>query len=130
MHKLISLILCLVAFLLISCAPDPWDQVVGSLNELETVMRQNVEDPDKLIVELDRLIETKQPELRDAHQRIINGSVSTGDRKLNANKQKLLDVIVRITDLDLEIQDRLRDDPQKLYAYMKRVNQLGVFESE
>ena len=129
MHKFIAIILYALVFLSVSCAPDPWEQVVGTLDEIETVMRQNVEDPDKLIAELDRVIETKHPVIKEAHQRIIyEDSISKGERKLNVNKKKLLDVVSRITDLDLEIQDRLRDDPQKLNAYMERVNQLGVLE--
>jgi len=126
MYKWLLSIVCAAMFLCIACAPDPWDQVLGTLDEVESVMRLNVEDPDKLISELDRVIETSRPVLRDAHRRIIHGSASEGERKLNVKKQKFLDVVNRITDLDLEIQDRLKDDPQKLNAYIARVNQLGV----
>ncbi len=126
MYKWLLSLICAAMFLCIACAPDPWDQVLGTLDEVETVMRVNVEDPDKLLSELDRVISSSRPVLRDAHSRIINGSVSEGERKLNVNKQRFLDVVSRITDLDLEIQDRLKDDPQKLNAYIERVNQLGV----
>ena len=113
-----------------ACAPDPWDQVIGTLCEIETVMRQNVDNPDRLMTELDRVIVSSGPVLEDAHRRIINGSASEGERKLNVNKKRLLEITGNITDLDLEIQDRLKDDPQKLNAYIERVNRLGVLASE
>ena len=108
-----------------SCARDPWGDIVSTLNDVEFAMRTHVDDPDVLISELDRIIEKSGPALAEAHRQIDNTDQMTRERWLNIYKKDLLSTITRITDLDLEIQDRLKDNPEKLNAYISRINRLG-----
>lgn len=123
--KRLSHILIAATLLLSACAKPQADQVIESLAAIENAMRLNVNDPDKLFTELDVCIEKYQPvwAKSDLQNHVSDRDKVTQEYEIRA--EKIRRHTFNIINLDLEIQDRLIDDPVRLKAYESRVARIG-----
>ena len=55
---------------------------------------------------------------------LMQSRTTTVDRQLNVRSAQINQTIQNIIDLDLAIQDHLKDDPQMLSAYMDRIRKI------
>ena len=121
--KRLSHILIAATLLLSACAKPQADQ--ESLAAIENAMRLNVNDPDKLFTELDACIEKYQSvwAKSDLQNHVTDRDKVTQEYEIRA--EKIRRHTFNIINLDLEIQDRLIDDPVRLKAYESRVARIG-----
>ena len=124
MKFFLTLILfCACAFC--GCADKYAVQTTQSMQELETILRRNVDHPDNLIPALDAYIE-KYQDLWNRNQHVLElHSVNSIKREVNVQLKYLDESYRNILDLDLEIQDTLQDNPEMLHAYQERVRRIG-----
>ncbi len=90
----------------------------------ETAMRVNVDKPDTLLQSMDACIDKYQDVWTEARTKLINSRPSAVDRQLNVNSVEINRTTQNIIDLDLAIQDHLKDNPQMLSAYMNRIRRI------
>lgn len=99
--------------------------LLGSYEELERIMSLYSAQPDKLMPSLDAYIAKN----REVWCRVVAAEDSAKmediDRDHAMNEKQIVEVLNKILNLDLVIQDNLRDDPKALSAYMQRVANIG-----
>lgn len=129
MKHLFSLILCFfLALSITSCSKNPFEMQLESLQALEQAMRMNVDNPEALFLALDQCIEKYTPVWEQIAVATEHNSLDTLNRQINLKNEPLREVLNNIIDLDLEIQDRFKNDPELLRAYMERVRRIGTRE--
>lgn len=89
-------------------------------------MRQNVDNPEGLLTELDKCIEQYAPVWEKSAHLLETTSKDSFQREMNLQIVKLRAVSQEIIDLDLEIQDRIQNNPEMLKAYQDRIHRIGV----
>ena len=81
--------------------------------------------PDKLMPALDAYIAKN----REVWCRVVaaeeSAKIEDIDRDHAMHEKQIVEVLNKILNLDLVIQDNLRDDPEALSAYMQRVANIG-----
>ena len=117
----IVLFLCII---LSGCQKEPVSRILESMQCFETAMRQNVDKPDPLLKSMDNCIEKYQDVWTEARTELMQSRTTTVDRQLNVHSAQINQTIQNIIDLDLAIQDHLKDDPQMLSAYMDRIRRI------
>ena len=117
--------LLLSLFLLPSCGKNHSEMVLESLQAIEYVMRTNLDDPEKMLIELDACIEKYGPVWEKSHHLLETRSKDSYRKEFNLQIAQLRKTTSEIIDLDLEIQDRLQDRPELLKAYEERVQRIG-----
>lgn len=125
---LVAAILC--AFVFCACSSEPIDVVYDSYVSMEHIMRKNIDDPDALIAEMNTFVEANRDKIKEARKAFDEMGK---DRKLRMIDQRLdeLNVVtLRIVNLDLEIQDRLQNDPAKLEAYRLCIRNINFISPE
>lgn len=128
--------LILLAFLCVACHPSYISEMVEADQELEYVLRANLEDPDALLAALDAYIDKYQPlwDKNAEHLKLEGKDLervdAKYDREINVVGARVREIFLNIVDLDLEIQDRLQNDPQKLRDYQARIMKIGVPQSQ
>ncbi len=108
-----------------SCGKNHTEMVLESLQAVEYAMRTNLDDPEKMLVELDACIEKYGPVWDKSHHLLETQSKDSYRKEFNLQIVHLREVSREIIDLDLEIQDRLQDQPELLKAYEERVQRIG-----
>ena len=123
--KLLPHILIASALLFSACAKPQADQVLDSLAEIETAMRLNVNDPDKLFLALDDCIEKYKAVWANSDKQNLEKDRDKLSQAYDIRAERIRKLTQSIVNLDLEIQDRLIDDPDRLRAYENRVSRIG-----
>ncbi len=129
--KHFTLVLLLTVYLLLAsaCAKSPEYVLLDSFDDIESIMRDNVEDPDTLIQKLNEYSAAHH----DDWQNMINKFETIGEenvtRALDQHQERLRQTLLNIVNLDLEIQDRLQDDPVRMTAYQKAIHDLSQFRN-
>ena len=122
---LLFILLLFCTFTFGGCADKYGVQMRESAQELEVILRMNVDHPEKLLTELDAYIVKYQP-LWDRTKHILeNRSDESVSREISTQLRYLDESFKNILDLDLEIQDTLQDRPELLRAYQERVRRIG-----
>ncbi len=121
---LLIFVLCLCAFT--GCGKNQSELILESLQAVETAMRQNVDNPEKLFAELDECIEKYAPVWEASSHLLEHRTKASFKKEFNLQIEDLRTVSQEIVDLDLEIQDRLKDQPELLKAYGERVRRIGA----
>lgn len=124
-YLLLAAFSALYLFTLPSCAKNHSEMVLESLQAIEYAMRTNLEDPEKLLTELDACIEKYGPVWEKSHHLLETRTKDSYKKEVNLQIVKLRATAREIIDLDLEIQDRLEDRPELLKAYEERVKRIG-----
>lgn len=118
-------LLCLCALLSVGCNRSLSKDLLASYEELEQIMTLYASNPEKLMPALDAYIADN----RAVWCRVVNseGVADSDDiaRDYSMYEKQITKVLSRIVNLDLAIQDNLRDDPEAFRAYMKRVANIG-----
>lgn len=99
-------------------------QDLESLKCIETAMHRNVDQPETLLSELDICIEKYHSMWEitrdeDKYHDLI-------EREYNVYSTELKHTIQNIVDLDLAIQDQLKDKPELRKEYIKRIERIGI----
>ena len=117
-------ILALLCTTIYGCQKEPVSRILESMQCFETAMRTNVDKPEPLLQSMDNCIEQYQDVWTEARTELMNNRPSTVDRQLNVNSVEINHTVQNIIDLDLAIQDHLKDNPQMLSAYMERIRRI------
>lgn len=96
------------------------------MQAVETAMRLNVDNPEGLLKALDECIEKYQPVWDKSAHLLESKSYDSYMREYNLQVEELRKVQLSIINLDLEIQDNLRDNPDMLQKYYQKLGQLGA----
>ncbi len=112
--------------LMTSCGKNQSEQILESLQAVETAMRQNVDDPEALFAELDKCIEQYTPVWEKSAHLLETTPKDSFQREMNLQIVKLRAVSQEIIDLDLEIQDRIQNQPELIKAYRDRIQRIGI----
>ena len=123
--RFLTILFLACTLLFAACAEKHSVQMTKSVQELETILSSHVEDIDGMLPELDAYIVKYQP-LWDRNFHIFERM--NGDdvvRELSTQLKTLDESYLHILNLDLEIQDILRDDPVRLKAYQDRIRRIG-----
>ncbi len=127
MKKFILVFISLMlAFGLGACAPKPEVTLVDSLKSIESVMRKNLEEPDRLIAELGAYADANQQAWVDMKRAFNAMSRDDYMRIIDHKQDDIRELMLKIMNLDLEFQDQLRNDPVRLAAYMATLKKIGV----
>ena len=118
------MIVLFVGLTICGCQKDPVSRILESMHCFETAMRVNVDKPDTLLQSMDACIDKYQDVWTEARTKLINSRPSAVDRQLNVNSVEINRTTQNIIDLDLAIQDHLKDNPQMLSAYMNRIRRI------
>ena len=126
LHVVKMLVVAIVCvFVFCACASEPIDVVYDSYVSMEHIMRKNIDDPDALIAEMNTFAEANREKIKEARKAFDEMGVDHKLRMIDHRLDELNVVTLRIVNLDLEIQDRLQNDPAKLDAYrlcMRNIN--------
>jgi len=123
----VSLIL-LAAFLFSACSPSPIDTIYDAYVQIEYIMRTNVDNPDKLVEELNAFSAANRAKLNDAREACEEMDTDKKVRMIDQRLDELNAITLKIVNLDLEVQDRLAHDLVKLERYRQSVQNLGVVQ--
>ncbi|MCL2326630.1 MAG: hypothetical protein FWC40_09080 [Proteobacteria bacterium] len=126
MHLLRHSLPIVLAAALLACSPAPSAQVLESLNSIESIMRQNRRDPDALILKLGHWANENQLAWEKIRNEYAQLSETGIERELSAYEKRIRQTMTNILDLDLEIQDRLRNDPERMSGYQQAFRRTGV----
>ena len=124
MKKLLLLILC--CLWLTACSKNQPEQILESMQAVEMAMRLNVDTPEGLFKALDECIQKYQPVWEKSAILLDTMDYDAYVREYNLQVEALRDVQLSILNLDLEIQDHLRDNPEMLQKYYQKLAQLGA----
>jgi len=89
-------------------------------------MRQNRLNPDALTLKLDQWVKENQPAWEKIRREYAQLSETGIERELGAYEKRIRQTMTNILDLDLEIQDRLRNDPQRMADYQQAFRRTGI----
>jgi len=89
-------------------------------------MRQNRRDPDALILKLGHWANENQLAWEKIRNEYAQLSETGIERELSAYEKRIRQTMTNILDLDLEIQDRLRNDPERMSGYQQAFRRTGV----
>lgn len=126
MKHYIYSILFLCLLFCTSCGKNHTEQVLESMQAVETAMRQNVNNPEGLFAALDSCIEKYQPVWDKGAHILDTMSRDSYLREYNLQVEALRKVQLSIINLDLEIQDNLRDNPEMLQKYYQKLGEIGA----
>lgn len=115
----------MISLLLISCGKNPSENQLESLIAVETALRMNVDNPDEMFRALDACIEQYRPVWQTMGHLHESRSEDSIKKEQGLQEAKIRDVMLRIVDLDLEIQDRYLSQPEILKAYHERISKIG-----
>lgn len=126
MKRTIFIVLCCLAVVFSAgCSRSYSKDLLGSYEELERIMSVYSAQPDKLMPALDDYIARNREvwcRVVEAESRVDSDTI---DRDYSMNEKQIVEILKKILNLDLVIQDNLRDDPEALRAYMQRVANIG-----
>ena len=115
-------ILSMIAFF--GCSKGAAKQDLESLKCIENAMHRNIDQPESLFSELDVCIEKYHPVWENPVDEVkYQDSL---EREYNIYGAELKATIQNIIDLDLAIQDQLKDKPELRKEYMKRIERIGI----
>lgn len=128
--KQICLIVAFLLFsapLLTACSPSPAQQLLDSYRDLASVMERYADDPLHLFDAMDDCIARYQPLWQKTHALDTSDEreKSAVEKSFQMHKQDFYDEILNLVNLDLQIQDQLKNDPELLRAYMERIQKIG-----
>lgn len=127
MKKIILGVICLCMMLcMMACSPKPEETLLASLDEIESIMRENMEHPDELIAQLSAYAEAQQPQWEQMNRTFEAMNRDDYMRIIDHHQDQVRDTILKILDLDLEFQDQIKADSVRMAAYMAAVNKIGV----
>lgn len=127
MKKFILGFICLIlAFCLGACAPKPEVTLVDALQNIESIMRKNMEEPDRLIAELGAYADANQQAWAEMKRTFNAMSRDDYMRIIDHKQDDIREGMLKIMNLDLEFQDQLKNDPKRMAAYMAAVKKIGV----
>ena len=118
------IILCLL--FCASCGKNQTEQILESMQAVEMAMRLNVDNPEGLFKALDECIEKYKPLWEKNTHLFDTMSYDAYIREYNLQVEDLRKVQLSIVNLDLEIQDNLRDNPEMLQKYYQKLSELGA----
>lgn len=122
----IFLCLWVVSGGLFGCGDTQAKQLLNSYEAVSMAMRMNMEDPEAVLSALDKCIEKYGPLWEASRQ--STRSPEALDREMSQFDAEMREVIIELLDLDLEFQDRFRDNPEVIQAYMTRLERIGLGE--
>ena len=96
------------------------------MQAVETAMRLNVDNPEGLFKALDECIVKYQPVWDKGLHLLDTRSKDSYMREYNLQVEELRKVQLSIINLDLEIQDHLRDNPEMLQKYYQKLGEIGA----
>lgn len=119
------LLLLFVSFATMACTPEPSVRLLESLKAIEIVMQDNATQPELLVVELESCIKKHQDIWAELIQKFDGYSEDQLMRELGARESELRIVMTHILDLDLEIQDRIANQPELRDRYLAAIRSIG-----
>ena len=96
------------------------------MQAVEMAMRLNVDNPEGLFAALDECIEKYKPVWEKNINLFDTMSYDAYMRENNLQVDALRNVQLSIVNLDLEIQDNLRNNPEMLQKYYQKLGELGA----
>lgn len=126
MNKYFFVLLFLCLLFCTSCGKNHTEQVLESMQAVELAMRLNVDNPEGLFAALDQCIEKYKPVWEKSAHLLDTKSYESYMREYNLQVEELRKVQLSIINLDLEIQDNLKDNPEMLQKYYQKLGQLGA----
>ena len=124
MKKVLFILIC--CLWLTACGKNQTEQILESMQAVEMAMRLNVDNPEGLFAALDECIQKYQPVWDKSAILMDTMDYDTYLREYNLQVEALREVQLSIINLDLEIQDHLRDNPEMLQKYYQKLAQLGA----
>ncbi len=109
-----------------ACGKNHPEQVLESMQAVELAMRMNVDNPEGLFAALDECIVKYKPVWKKSAHLLETKSYESYMREYNLHVEALQKVQLSIINLDLEIQDNLRNDPEMLQKYFQKLEELGA----
>ena len=130
--RLIKVILVsvLCAFVFCACSPSPVDVIYDVYASLEYIMRSHLDEPDALIAEINAYADANRERLRAARKACDEMGRDRKIRMIDQRLDELNEIVLKLANLDLEIQDRLEDDPVRLDAYRMSIRNINFISPE
>lgn len=117
-----------LALFMCACSPSPEAVLIDSLAQFESIMRANVDKPDELVKQLRAFNDANQDSWRRMHEAFDTMDSERATRKVDQHSEEIRKHLIAIVSLDLEIQDRLANDPERLAAYTDTMLSLGILD--
>ncbi|MBR4985168.1 MAG: hypothetical protein IKY83_05475 [Proteobacteria bacterium] len=125
--KILPHLLIACTLLVSACEKPQADQIYESLTAIENAMRTHINEPEKLLTALDDCIDQYQDVWANSKVQEQTADRERLTQEYDIRADKLRQVMIHLVNLDLEIQDRLLDDPEMLRAYEARIARIGTF---
>ena len=117
--------ICIVSMIVFfGCNKGTAKQDLESLKCIENAMHRNMDEPESLFSDLDACIE-KYHSVWEIPIDEIKYYYDL-DREYSIYGTELKSTIQNIIDLDLAIQDHLKDKPELRKEYLKRIERIGI----
>ncbi len=123
-------LLVIAAGMFSACSPSPIDTIYDAYASIEYIMRTNIDDPHKLVEELNAFSAANRAKLNDARVACDKMGKEQKVRMIDQRLDDLNDITQKLVNLDLEIQDRLAQTPADLELYRQSVQNLGVVQPQ
>ena len=125
-HYILFFILFIVSMMVTSCSKEPIKLVLDSMHCMENAMRINLDKTEALLSEMDVCIEKYRPIWEQTPDLYSQYSDESLRKEIIIYVTEYNKTLQHIMDLDLAIQDRLKDNPQMRAEYMKRINAMNI----
>ena len=122
----LDLLAVLLFTLLTGCSKDPLERSIERFDALTAVLEANKHDPGRLLTEFDTFLKDNNAGwIADRAELEALDTESQG--KLEAKHEREMERAFKaFMDVSLEIQERLKNDPQTLQAFVERLDAIGL----